>query len=400
MGKVAQVRTRKRGKTFSYIFEAGKTADGKRKVVEKGGFPTKEAAYKAGVAAYYDWLHGNIGLTSEKVTLGEFFESWLVKVVAPNVKPTTLLNYRAFSEKRILPYLSKFKVQEITPAMLDNWIHELQRIGLAYKSIATIHSVLHSALDYAVYPAQLIQANPASYIKVPKNAPHRVVERTIITPEQFAALLKKYPFGSKLYIPLILLYHTGMRIGEVLGLRWRDVDFNAAKITLRQQVVYLRRRGEYLAPLKTETSNRYFFIHDSLANELKRWRNQQAENEMNFDGTYVYVYGESDGHLVLQSKFKPLPALERIDLVCVQPSGLLCSRDSIMRALRKEGLNSHSFRHTHATRLIESGASPNAVAGRLGHKDATITQNLYTHNTEKMQQDLVPLVADFVQTKP
>ena len=68
---MAQVRVRKRGKTFSYIFEAGKV-DGKRKVVEKGGYRTKGEAYKAGVAAYNDFLHGNIGITSESITLKDF----------------------------------------------------------------------------------------------------------------------------------------------------------------------------------------------------------------------------------------------------------------------------------------------------------------------------------------
>ena len=64
---MTRVRVRKRGKTFSYIFEAGKTLEGKRKVVEKGGFSTKQDAYNAGVDAYNNWKHGNIGITSENI---------------------------------------------------------------------------------------------------------------------------------------------------------------------------------------------------------------------------------------------------------------------------------------------------------------------------------------------
>ena len=73
-------RTRKRGKTFSYIFEAGKI-NGRRKVVEKGGFATKSAALKAGMEAYVDWLHGNIGITSESITLKDFMTKWLDEIV-------------------------------------------------------------------------------------------------------------------------------------------------------------------------------------------------------------------------------------------------------------------------------------------------------------------------------
>ena len=91
----------------------------------------------------------------------------------------------------------------------------------------------------------LYQSNSAAYIKVPKNAPKNIVKRTIITPEQFRVLLEKYPFGTQFYIPLLLLYYTGMRRGEVLGLSWQDIDFVAKKITLSRQIVYLKKRGYF-----------------------------------------------------------------------------------------------------------------------------------------------------------
>ena len=92
---MSQVRTRKRGKTFSYIFEAGKKADGKRKVVEKGGFATKKQAYDAGVAAYNDWKHGNIGITSENISVRDFMQNWFENVLTPTVKNHSLQGYRS-----------------------------------------------------------------------------------------------------------------------------------------------------------------------------------------------------------------------------------------------------------------------------------------------------------------
>ena len=79
---MAKVRTRKRGKTYSYIFEAGRDENGKRKVVEKGGFATQDEAYDASVDAYADWKHGNIGITSERITVGDFITQWLNTYVA------------------------------------------------------------------------------------------------------------------------------------------------------------------------------------------------------------------------------------------------------------------------------------------------------------------------------
>lgn len=91
---MATVRTRKRGKTWSYAFEAGRTDDGRRKVVERGGFPSRDEAYEAGAKAFTDWKHGNIGITNERVTLKVFLENWLTNVCTTNVKPSTLLSYK------------------------------------------------------------------------------------------------------------------------------------------------------------------------------------------------------------------------------------------------------------------------------------------------------------------
>ena len=241
---MAQVRTRKRGKTWSFIFEAGQV-NGKRKVVEKGGFPTKDAAYKAGVEKYTDFIHGDIGITSETITLKDFMTSWLKEVVALNVKPTTMQTYRPNIENHISLRLGEVKVQELTPAMLDKWIRELQREGLSFRFIGGLHALIRQSLDYAVHPAQLINSNPASYIKVSKNAPKNIVKRHIITEEQFNALLEKYPFNTPFHIPFLLLYHTGMRLGEVLGLSWSDTNFPTKEITIKRQLVYLHKRGYF-----------------------------------------------------------------------------------------------------------------------------------------------------------
>ena len=266
--------------------------------MEKGGYATKGEAYNAGVEAYNDFLHGNIGITSEAITLKDFMTAWLENVVKQNVKETTLQRYQRDSLHQIFPILSDKKVQELSPAILDTWLRELQKNGYAYRTISLTLSLLKTALNYAVYPAQLINSNPAAYIKVPKNAPKNIVKRHIITPEQFKALLEKNPFGTPYYIPLLLLYHTGMRLGEVLGLTWDNIDFKAKKINLCRQIIYLKKGGYFFTSLKTESSKRYIIVDDYLLSELRRWRNQQAENEKLFGNSYVYIYHEANKHIV------------------------------------------------------------------------------------------------------
>jgi len=394
---MAQVRTRKRGKTWSFIFEAG-IVNGKRKVIEKGGYPTKDAAYKAGVEKYTDYLHGNIGITSEAITLGDFMTQWLNEVVALNVKANTLQTYQSFFNNHISLQLGEVKVQELTPAILDKWVRDLQKAGLSFNTISSVHAFIHHALDYAVYPAQLISSNPAAYIKVPKSAPKSIVKRYIVTPEDFRALLGKYPFGTPMYIPLLLLYYTGMRLSEVLGLAWSDIDFEAKKIKLSRQITYLQKRGYFFTTLKTESSKRDIVTDDYLIEELKRWQSQQIENEKLFGDTYVYTYRENDEHIVRRAKGLPAPAGEKVSLICIQNNGKLVLREFAVKVLRGEGLNTHSFRHTHATLLIENGTTPKEVSSRLGHANVFITQNLYTHVTDKMNEKAADIFTKIMQT--
>ena len=85
-------------------------------------------------------------------------------------------------------------------------------------------------------------------------------------------------------------------------------------------------------------------------------------------------------------------------MICVRENGQMLVENTLGRILHKEGLNAHSFRHTHTTQLIENGVSAKAVAGRLGHADATITQNLYAHNTEKLQEEAAAIFDKTLQT--
>ena len=397
---MAQVRIRKRGKTFSYVFEAGKNNEGKRKVVEKGGFSTQKEAYNAGVAAYTDWLHGNIGITSVKITLNDFMTNWLENVVALNVKQNSLQSYKAFLKSYIAPYLGNELVQEIKPKTVAEFMRKLTAKGLSRNTLSAVHALLNHALDYAVYPAEIISSNPAAQIKVSKKAPTNVIERKIITPESFNELLEKYPFGTAMYIPLLLLYHTGMRISEVCGLLWDDVNFDKNVITLRRQIVYIKREGYYFSTPKTKTSTREIVIDKFLADELKRWKKLQAENESEIGESYVYVYRNSEEKIIQQSRGLKMENAEKVNFVCTHKDGRITQSYYVSAALKKENLNAHSFRHTHATMLIENGATPKGVAGRLGHANAAITQNLYTHNTRKLQDDTAAIFEKILQTNP
>jgi len=376
---MSKIRVRKRGKTFSYSFEISKTP---RRQKEKGGFATENDAYEAGMIAFAEWKSGNIGIVSPRVTVKDFLTSWLENVARPNVKRSTYLNYAAALRARVIPYIGTVYLSELRPRDIDMMLQRLAAAGFARLTIQTAKTILHTALKYAVYPGELIRSNPAVGLSIPRCAPKKVVKRTIITPEQFAAI----PRTARHYHVYKIMYHTGMRIGEVLGLTWDDIDFSAGTISIVRQ----RSVNGYFDTPKTETSTRTIYVDADLLSYLRTLRAAQAKEEMSFGASYQVAYEDTNagGDLVmLPKKIAPRAGLIRRALVCTLRGGALSWHTNVDCALRKIGLNAHSFRHTHATQLIEAGAKPVAVAARLGHADATITQNLYTHDTDDMKRE-------------
>lgn len=393
MKKAPTIRTRKRGEKWYYSFEAG-MIDGKRKQVAKGGFATEAAAKEAGMEAYVAWKHGNIGIVSERITLAEFLRNWLENAIRPNVKRRTYNNYRISIEHRTIPYLGDKAIQELRPLDIDQWMSTLAKKGLAKGTLATTKGVLSGALNYAIYPAELIVANPVLAIKIPRSAPRKVTKRTIITPDQLADILKAYPVGHKYRVPILLAYYTGMRAGEILGLEWGDIDLDNRTICVRHQIQKDDLSQLFYAETpKTESSHRDFYIDSQMASELKKWKTAQGANRMKRGEAYQLVYAGSDSFLFSLPVSENCPAgATHKDLVCTDKTGLFIKYPSFALMLRKLGLNSHSFRHTHTTELAEHGALPIDIAARLGHHDATMVNKLYAHDTEAMKQATVQII--------
>jgi integrase len=394
--KLPTIRTRQRGKTWSYMFEAGRHPNGKRRTIEKGGFATQKDALEAGMEAYTNLRYGDIGITSEKILLSDYLISWIDNIAVCNVRPSTISNYHTARRLWIDPYFTGKNVQDIRPVDIDCWMRTLLKKGFSRSTLDNARTVLRQALDYAVYPAELIRSNPSASIKVPRLAPTGIIKRTVIPVEKFRQLLQDNPFGTCFYMPIMLLYYTGMRISEVLGLAWEDIDLEQGTISLSRQLL----ASNTFSQLKTAASARTIIIDKKLCDELRRWKSKQASNELFYGGSYIYTYKANNDALIQQSKGVPLdnPAA-RISLVCTQENGRVLCRVLLNRYLKAQGLNCHSFRHTHATMLIENGATPKGVAGRLGHSKTSITQDLYTHNTQKLQQETANIFSHAMQTK-
>ncbi len=379
------IRTRKRGNTWSYSFEAGKNMLGRRKVVEKGGFKTEKEAMTAGMEAYISWSHGNIGITSEKITLADFIEEYL-SARESEFSEQTLIGYRSTAKCHIIPILGNIPVQEITPLMISKWIRILADKRLSRATITCAKSVLHSIFQYAIFPGQLISSNPVTTIKIPRSAPSKVKPHIAYSIEEFNNILLKMEPFTPIYTAALIQFCCGLRLGETVGLTWDKINLDKKTLRIDRQITG---RVLKLCKPKTESSIRTVLIPSRLLSYLKQLKRKQRENRLRLGCRYLTTYIGEDGVITYN-------AGDNASFVLVNENGRIRSCNLLMQQYKRLNVLSHSLRHSHATLLVEGGADFADVAERLGHSNISTTMNIYTHNTEEQKERTVRILDDIL----
>ncbi|MCZ1274618.1 site-specific integrase [Enterococcus faecium] len=350
--------------------------DGSRKKVEKVGGDTRPEAEAALRKVLSDIDETGQYFLGTDTRVKQYLDFWMEEYVKLNLKYNTYENYRFTIKNHINGYLGKKKLTDLSPALLQNFINAEFKKGYSKKTMTITHSVLKNALNMAVYPLGLIKQNPMLYVKIPKYEARPTTKKDlkIISLEDFDHMLEITPEGHPFYIPLNIGFYTGMRVGEVCGLTWDDVDFSNGTITVEKQMVKNDGAWVYGTP-KTSSSNRTIFIGQTLLAILKKHKKQQLENRMKYGKLYIdsnAVCTKEDGELVT-------------------PSVVKWNTRRISNALSLS-FNFHSLRHTHATLLLENGAKMKEISERLGHSRISITMDTYSHVTDKMRNETVDIM--------
>ena len=350
--------------------------DGSRKKVEKVGGDTRPEAEAALRKVLSDIDETGQYFLGTDTRVKQYLDFWMEEYVKLNLKYNTYENYRFTIKNHINGYLGKKKLTDLSPALLQNFINAEFKKGYSKKTMTITHSVLKNALNMAVYPWGLIKQNPMLYVKIPKYEARPTTKKDlkIISLEDFDHMLEITPEGHPFYIPLNIGFYTGMRVGEVCGLTWDDVDFSNGTITVEKQMVKNDGAWVYGTP-KTSSSNRTIFIGQTLLAILKKHKKQQLENRMKYGKLYIdsnAVCTKEDGELVT-------------------PSVVKWNTRRISNALSLS-FNFHSLRHTNATLLLENGAKMKEISERLGHSRISITMDTYSHVTDKMRNETVDIM--------
>lgn len=403
---MAQVTAMKRGKTWQYRFEGAKVS-GERQRISKGGFKTKADALEAGTKALAEYNQSGLHFVASEISFSDYLDYWMDNYCKINLKATTTVAYEKKIRLHIKPALGKYKLKALTPAVLQAFISQKFNEGYSRNTMAVFKGILTGSMSYAVEPLNFIQSSPMLSVRLPSpraeaNASTRKKERIVITAAQWNQIIERFPEGHSCHLPLKLAYHCGLRLGEVFGLMWEDIDLDAGTLTVKRQVQMDEEVKLWTFSNPKYDSFRTIYLDETIKALLARIKAKQEKAKPYYAEFYTQLRRNVKRQLNTEEG-EPVQMLNcREDGSYVQPRVLQhCAR--VIHGLdRKNSVaickdwDFHCLRHTHATMLLEAGANPKAVQVRLGHKNIQVTLDIYTHVTEKMQDDTLNLLNDIL----
>ena len=309
----------------------------------------------------------------------DFVEIWKRDYGSKELAPSTYNRYLGMLNSRIIPYFSHFHVDKIKPTDIMQFYDLLSRDTqivrrknnngkktgkpLSSKTIVEHHRLLHAMLQRAVY-WQMIVANPAERVQPPKT---KKPKRKYYDDEQSKTLVSNLMELTedqfKYKVAIILTIFTGVRLGELMGLEWSDINFKDGIVSINRSSQYLAEKGVFTKTPKTESSIRDVAIPEfvvTLLEEYKYWYDNQKAlfGELWYDSNRLFV--QTDG--------KPM-----------HPSTISKWFEKFVEQIGLPVINFHGLRHTNATLLISQNIDVSVVAARLGHAQITTTYNFYVH---------------------
>jgi integrase len=368
----------KRGKTWSVVVDLGRDAEtGRRQRKWHSGYRTRREAEQARTEILRRLDTGSY-IEPSKVTLGEYlFHEWL-PAYRGEVRAGTYAAAELHVRRYIVPGLGDTPLQKLVRTQVRGLYAELGESGatrkdggLSAKTVHNVHLTLRKALGNAVDDG-LIPRNPAD--RAHRMSTDRTEMRTWDR-EQLTAFLA-HMVGDRLAALWRVAATTGMRRGELLGLRWRDVDLDAARLSVSRQLVKGDGGAVYGQP-KTSKGRRTLSLDATTVAMLRAHRAAQLEERLAFGAGYH----DEDSIFCLP------------DGSAIDPDGLTQRFERHVREAGVARIRLHDLRHTYATLALKAGVPTKVLSQRLGHASTGITEDLYMHVTPSMDADAATLVA-------
>ena len=354
---------------------------GKRKVFY--GKTRKEVQEKL-KSVLHEQQQGTL-ITTAPQTVAHFLTDWLENTHRRRIRPRTYERYRETVDMHIIPSLGRYQLQKLTAQHVQGFYTKKADEGLAPATIIYYHSVLHNALDTAVKWG-LVYRNVCDLVSPPRKQQFEIQALTMVQMQMLLATVR----GHKWEALYTLALATGMRRGELLGLKWQDINVETGILQVRRVLSRVptnmpEREHVYVeAEPKTQKSRRSVMIAPFALEALKRHYASQLEAKLKADAywqEYDYVFCTLHGtHL--------------------NPNHVVEEFKKILNRAGLPNIRFHDLRHSAATLLLSLGVHPKVVQELLGHTQISMTMDVYSHVLPGMQQDAMrQLDAALIQQK-
>jgi integrase len=304
--------------------------------------------------------------TGPQQTLKQYLEYWLEDVHKPAIRLSSYMQYRGILDKHIFPLLGHIQVQKLTPQQVQSFYARKEKEGLALGTIRTIHAVLHNALSHAV-SINLVSRNVSDVVNPPRLVKH---ERHPLTIEQAQKLLQHVQ-GYSLEGLITVALATGMRRGELLGLRWQDIHFDTKSLQIQRTISRQRKKGIVESEPKTSRGRRNIILPPFAIEALKEHRTRQLEVRLKVGSAWEesnFVFCNGHGGFL-------------------EPSQLHMMFRNLLKEADLPQIRFHDLRHSAATIMLTMGVHPKVVQELLGHSSISLTLDTYSHVLPSMQQE-------------
>lgn len=370
----------KKGKAYYCVIDEGADANGKRRQRwHKAGAKKKDAETR--LAELLVELHKGTYTAPIKTTAAAYLRSWLeAHRVNKPLRDSTYHGYQKIIEKLVIPRIGpKLTLQQLDATKLDKLYAELlssgRRDGTALNPRTVRHTamVLHGALESAVKKG-ILPVNPADRADAPKATK---ADTHTWTPGELRRFLESVR-DDRLYAAWLLSASTGLRRGELLGLRWRDCDFEAGTVQITQALLDVGHKVTFGKP-KSDSGYRTVALDGATVSALREHRKGQLEERL--------ALGSWPDHDLV---------FTRADGEPVHPAWFSRAFDQRVKRTGLPALRLHDLRHTHATIALAAGIHPKIVSERLGHSKIAITLDTYSHAIPALDQKAAEEIAALV----
>jgi integrase len=319
-------------------------------------------------------IDGGLTLTGAQVGLDTYLREWL-EAHKLRVRPKTAFQYNQILEQHIIPTLGRLKLKDLRPEHIQNLYSLKIKAGISERTVLMIHAVIHRALEQAM-KLGLVGRNAADAVTRPRFKRKEMKTLNDSQVRSFLSLLTGTRNDAFFWVAI----STGLRQGELLGLKWADLDWRNRSIHVQRQVQRLAQGGLGFSEPKSDAGNRSVVLGKAVMEKLR-------------------------AHIAIQDMEKSFAgkSWQEFDLIFPSTKGTPLDHRNIFRTfkdlLKQAGLPDirfHDLRHTAATLMFKQGVHPKVVQERLGHSDIALTLNTYSHVMPSMQDDAADLIDEIL----